>query len=117
MNENPTEKTEKFESWCLVELMGHQKIVGKCTEAVIAGAPLLRVDVPAYQENQPFTRFYGPGAIYCLNPISEQVALEMLKTCRNEPVSRWDIPKLADKAKSPETEYGYSSEDESGGSE
>ena len=55
---NPnTETKSKFEEWCLVELMGHNRIVGKCTEAIVAGCPLLRVDVPSVNGKGAFTRF------------------------------------------------------------
>ena len=39
-----------FNEWALVELFGHQKIVGKVTEATLAGGAFLRVDVPAFGE-------------------------------------------------------------------
>jgi hypothetical protein len=32
-----TEQTEKFDSWCLIELFGHQRIAGRVTETTIAG--------------------------------------------------------------------------------
>ena len=31
--------------WCIVELMGHRKLAGLCTEQVIAGNTMLRIDV------------------------------------------------------------------------
>jgi len=63
-----------FNEWALVELFGHQKIVGKVSEATLAGGAFLRVDVPAVAENKPYTRFYGPGAIYSINPVVEEIA-------------------------------------------
>jgi hypothetical protein len=39
-------KPKSFEHWASVEIMGHQSVVGRCTEEQIAGATLLRVDVP-----------------------------------------------------------------------
>lgn len=89
------EKT--FNEWALVELFGHQKIVGRVTEATIAGGAFLRVDVPAVDENKAFTRFYGPSAIYSINPVTEEIALAMIKQYRNEPVSRFELPQLAEK--------------------
>jgi len=80
MNETPK---ENFSEWCLVELFGHQKIVGKVTEATLAGGALLRVDVPAFNGAAAFTRFYGPGAIYSISPVSEQIARDLMSNYRN----------------------------------
>lgn len=97
MNNEP----EKLDSWCLVELFGHQKIVGKVTETAIAGGAFLRVDVPATNKDAAFTRFYGPGAIYSINPVTEEVARGLLINYRNEPVSRFELPQIADKVEDP----------------
>ena len=51
-------ETEKFDLWCVVELFGHQRISGKCSEQNVAGTNMLRVDVPETKSNQAFTRFY-----------------------------------------------------------
>ncbi len=91
-----TEKNQ-FNEWALVELFGHQKIVGKVSEASLAGGAFLRVDVPALSENKAFTRFYSPGAVYSINPISEEVALRLVETHRNEPIHQWELPQLAEK--------------------
>lgn len=55
---------EKFNTWAIVELMGHRKIGGRVTEQIIAGAPLLRIDVPEVSGQPGFTQFYGPSSIY-----------------------------------------------------
>jgi hypothetical protein len=34
---------EKFDLWAIVELMGHSKIAGKCTEQSIAGSNMLNL--------------------------------------------------------------------------
>lgn len=98
-----SEKT-KFDEWALVELFGHQKIVGRVSEATLAGGAFLRVDVPAVGDAVAFTRFYGPGAIYSINPVSEDVATELMNQTRfrNEPVNRWELPQIADKVKETE---------------
>lgn len=88
-------KDNAFNEWALVELFGHQKIVGKVTEATMAGGAFLRVDVPALNGAASFTRFYGPGAIYSINPITEDVARGLMERYRNEPVSRFELPQIA----------------------
>ena len=65
---------EKFDLWCMVELFGHNKIAGKCTEQNIAGVNMLRVDVPETDKQPAFTKFYNGTAIYAINPITEEVA-------------------------------------------
>lgn len=96
-NEVKSESGRTFNEWALVELFGHQKIVGKVTEATLAGGAFLRVDVPAFNGQPGFTRFYGPGAIYSINPVTEEIARGLMERYRNEPVSRFELPQLAEK--------------------
>ena len=93
----PATSTSTFAEWCLVELFGHQKIVGKVSEATIAGGAFLRVDVPAFNGLQAFTRYYSPGAIYSINPVSEEVARGLMEQYRNVPVHRFELPQLEEK--------------------
>ncbi len=88
---------ESLDTWALVELFGHQKIVGKVTESSIAGGAFLRVDVPGFNGEKPFTRFFGPGAVYSINPVTEEIARGLIMQYRNEPVSRFELPQLAEK--------------------
>lgn len=85
----------KFDSWALVELFGHQRIVGRVTEATLAGGAFIRVDVPEDGERPAFTRFFGPSAIYGISPLSESVAMQLLKSTRLAPVNEYELPKLA----------------------
>lgn len=105
-------KTESsFNEWALVELFGHQKIVGKVTEATLAGGAFIRVDVPDFDAKPAFTRFFGPGAIYSINPVSEDVARGLMDSYRNEPVSRFELPvsdrQLTNGGDSPEEDEDY----------
>lgn len=97
----------KFEAWAIVELFGRQKIVGKVSEQQIAGTNMLRVDVPeipareaqGYMSAQPvipgYTRFFGSGAIYAINPVSEEVARQAAAAYRVEPVIPFEIRRQA----------------------
>lgn len=81
--------TEKFEQWANVELMGHQRVVGRCTEELIAGHPMLRVDIP---DGEAFsTRYYGSSAIYCLTVISEEVGRKLCARLSQKPSFVWDL--------------------------
>lgn len=110
MNEETT--PAKFKEWALVELMGHNRIVGQVTEAVLAGGAFLRVDVPEYDGEKAFTRFYSPSAVYCISPVSEDVARGLLTHGRNEPVSRFELPALAEKVSAPEDRGESQNKDE-----
>ncbi len=105
---NTQGEKQTFKEWALVELFGHQKIVGLVTEATLAGGALIRVDVPAFDGQAAFTRFFGPSAIYSLNPIAEDVARGLMERYRNEPVSRFELPQLVEKTHA----TGYESDDE-----
>jgi hypothetical protein len=80
---------DKFEQWANVELMGHQRVVGRCSEELIAGHPMLRVDIP---NGEAFsTRYYGSSAIYCLTVVSEEVARKICGRISQEPSFAWDL--------------------------
>lgn len=95
------EQEPKFESWAIVEVMGHNTFAGKVTEQVVAGQGFIRVDVPEVPEDpncswrkpQPaFTKLIGPGSIYAITPCSEQVAKVAAGRVRVQPVEMLDIP-------------------------
>lgn len=84
---------ETFDNFAIVELFGHARIAGRVTEQVLAGQGFVRVDVPeiaasAYSAVTPgFTRLFGPGAIYSITPVSEEIARAAARSMRVEPVS------------------------------
>lgn len=84
----------KFESWCIVELFGHTKIAGRCSEQNIAGTNFLRVDVPETKIHPAFTRFLGAAAIYSINPVEQGIAELAAGNLGVTPVSVWSIKQL-----------------------
>lgn len=68
-----------FAAWAVVELMGHRKIIGYASDVAVAGGKLLRVDVPAKGDQPAYSQYYGAGAIYCLSPVSEDIARAMIE--------------------------------------
>ena len=100
----PETEKQSFNEWAKVELFGHNVIIGKVSETMLAGGAFLRVDVPAFDKLPAFTRFYGPGAIYCISPITEEIARGLLASCRNVPVARSELPQIAEKVGSPQTD-------------
>ena len=87
---------EKFDLWCVVELFGHSRIAGRCTEQNVAGTNMLRVDVPDTSNQPGFTRFLSSGAIYAINPVSAEVARQMAENLQIQPVNIWDVNHLVD---------------------
>lgn len=93
-NTEPQPQPQKFECWALVELMGHQRIVGKCTEQTIAGGAMLRVDVPNPDGNTRFTRFYGTAAIYAIHPMVKEEAILYAQQMDTEPAFAYSVRQL-----------------------
>lgn len=92
MNTEPSSNTQPvFEHWCIVELMGHQRIAGKVTEQNLFGGALMRVDVPEVDGRAGFTKFYGASAIYAVTPVEEKVARAMAKSFDTRPVEEWQL--------------------------
>lgn len=86
---NPESTEIKFDLWCIVELFGHQKIAGRCTEQNIAGSNMLRVDVPETERQPAFTRYFGGSAIYAINPVDEATARMYANSLEAAPVNTW----------------------------
>ena len=52
------ETNENFNLWCIVELFGHNRIAGKCSEQNVAGINMLRVGVSVISRQPGFARFF-----------------------------------------------------------
>lgn len=63
----------------IVELFGHRRIAGFVSETQIAGSPFLSVEVPSFDGRDGFLRHYSANAIYCINPVSEDVMMSAAK--------------------------------------
>lgn len=87
-----SEEVKTFEGWALVELFGHAKIAGLCSEQPLAGTNMLRVDVPAIDDHPGFTRFFSGGAIYSITPTDERTVMVAVGRIETRPVERWVVP-------------------------
>jgi hypothetical protein len=81
--EEPAEQSPELKSWALVELFGHQRIVGFLSQQTFGTGVLFRVDVPDLVKDgkvvrDGFTRYFGISSIYSITPISEQAVRELL---------------------------------------
>lgn len=83
-----------FDDWAILELMGHRRLGGRVSEQLIAGAPFVRIDVPAFGDEKPATQFYSPGAVYCITPCAEELAKRVAAGSRVRPVERWELPAI-----------------------
>lgn len=81
---------DELKSWALVELFGHQRIVGWVTVEPVEFPGMIRVDVPdllkdGKVEREGFTRYLGKAAVYGVTPISEQSVRELLPHVNGHP--------------------------------
>lgn len=84
-------------TWAIVELMGRQVIAGEVTEVTVAGAAMLRVDVPAIFEDgvqvlAEYTKLFGAAALYAVTPVDEESARHAVAHLRVRPISAYSIP-------------------------
>lgn len=85
-----------FEGWAILELMGHRRLGGRLSEATIAGAAFLRIDLPDPEDSErtAATQFYAPGSVYAITPTTAEIACAIAADAP-EPVSRWELRALA----------------------
>ena len=81
-----------FPCFAIIELMGRNVIAGYVSEQVIAGAALLRVDVPATERQPAYTKFFGGTSIYAITPTTEEIAKRAAERLNIRPVSEWVVP-------------------------
>ena len=91
----------KFEEWAILELMGHRRLAGKITDAVIGGGAFLRIDIPM-DDDKWTSQYYSPQSVYCISPVSEERARMVAKNNQPAPVHRWEFPQLQQPVGSPD---------------
>jgi len=106
--------TETFEQYAIVELFGRTVIAGKVTEQLIATQGFIRVDVPAVNGLEGFTKFYGPGAIYAITPCDEDTCKSAVAGLQRKPIEVWklNLPQLSIGDTDDEDEGEWDIEDE-----
>jgi len=97
-----------FKEWCVLELMGHRKLAGLVSEQEIAGHGFLRLDIHVPIRFRPdgseipghrSTQFYSPSSVYAITPVSEDTARAFAEGNQPAPVTRWELPQLAEAAR------------------
>ena len=81
---------EALKSWALLELFGHQRIVGLMTVDPAEFPGMVRVDVPdllkdGKVEREGFTRYIGRAAIYGVTPVDEAAVRMLLPSVDGKP--------------------------------
>ncbi len=94
-----SETVQKFEQWCVVEIMGHKRFAGFVSEETIGGSSFVRIDVPEIEiDNErklpAFTKLFGSGSIYCLSPCTKETAIAFAKQMRTEAFALYEAPRL-----------------------
>lgn len=65
----PTPEPQPLDTWAVLELMGHRTVIGKLTERVIAGKPMLHALRMDGRE-----QLYPPESVYAITPCTLQEA-------------------------------------------
>jgi len=86
-------ESNAFENWCVIEIMGHQRLAGFVTEQALGGANMLRVDVPENNGIAAFTTFLGASSIYRMTVVTEEIARGVAASIQVRPVSAYEMPK------------------------
>lgn len=86
-----TEKM-KFEQWCILDILGHQRFAGLVTEETVAGVAFLRIDIPATGKQVAFTKLFSPNSVYSITPTTEELAKSMAASINNAPITVYDLP-------------------------
>ena len=87
----------KLELHAIVELFGHTKMAGTVTEQSVGSSSFVRIDVPETKQQPAFTRLVNPSAIYAINPVTEEVMVEMADHLHMRPIESWDIQRMSQK--------------------
>jgi hypothetical protein len=83
-------ENDGFDSWCILELLGHVRMAGRVTEEEWFGSKMGRIDVP---DGPGFvTVYFTANSVYRLTPTTEAVARAVAKGSRPQPVYRWELP-------------------------
>jgi hypothetical protein len=72
--EEQTGQRPSFDSFAIVELMGHVRIAGRVTEVEMFGAKLGKIDVVDKDGGIVATQYFGGSSVYRITPCTEATA-------------------------------------------
>lgn len=88
---------QKFDTYAVINLFGHQRIAGRVYEKQIGGASFLAIDVPETTTQPSFTRIINPSAVYDIFPVTKEVAEHQAENINSKPIEVWDIQRFMEK--------------------
>lgn len=83
----------RFESWAILELMGHRRLAGYLTEIELGGGRFLRLDMPL-KDGTTMSQIYSPSAVYCITPTVEEVAKVVAAQNEPQPLHYFEMRRL-----------------------
>ena len=87
-------KYNPLQCWAIIEQLGHKRIAGYVTEVTLAGKGFLHVNIPDAKGKTVSTQFISPESLYCLTPVSEEIAMAVAAHNAPQPVQRWELPRI-----------------------
>lgn len=91
---------------CYIYCIGGSRTVERITEihekrtGIYPRIAYIRVDAPKTSKQEPFTKLYGGGAIYCITPCDEQTMNATAEGLQARPIEIWKLnlsqPQLTD---------------------
>lgn len=111
-----------FEGWAVVEMMGHQREIGFVTTQAFGQAVMFRIDTPELNGDREYvlerpewvsgrmapvgttvkreavaarSRLVSPGALYAINPCTEEAARQALERTTQRPLMLVALPEGA----------------------
>lgn len=83
-------ETFTFDGWAIIEFMGHRKRAGKVKTAEIGGTAVFVVESPTDEET--VSEVYAASGLYCLTPVSEDVARIAARSINPRQLTAWSLP-------------------------
>jgi hypothetical protein len=92
-------EVKQFETWAIVEVMGHRQFAGFVSEQAIGGASLLRIDVPEVRQGDEvypaFTKLLGVASIYAISICTEETARAFVARAKMRSFAEYEAPRLS----------------------
>lgn len=82
-----------FEGFVILELLGHRKLGGHIKETTLFGTKFIRFDTFTETGEVGATQFYNPTAVYCITPVTKEVAIAFGLRNQPAPVQQWELAK------------------------
>ena len=83
-----------FDSWAIVEQLGHRRLAGRLSEVQLAGTGFLRLEIPETTAGPARTQFLAPSSIFAIHPVDEKTAVLAAGAGQPVPIQRWELPAI-----------------------